>query len=119
MIHYSDFFSIHIFFSPRLSESAPICLPAGNVFPDLPKTNFEDKIAVVVGMGSKWDKYETCQTEMGGPSPFQNCKFPFYGPKSTSGNGSYDPHYFGCVRSIPTPSSKSFLCKKFHMDVSK
>ena len=74
-------------------------------------------------MGSKWDKFKACLTEIGGPSPFQNCKFPFYGPKSTddtgNGNDEYDPVNLACVRSTPTPSSKSALCKKFHMDVSK
>ena len=75
-------------------ESAPICLPAGDAFPDKPETNYEDKVGVIVGEGHTWDHHKSCITTMGGPNPFQNCKFPFYGLKSHT--GEYQPIY-GCV----------------------
>ena len=52
-------------------DANPICLPAGEFFPDL-HTN-----ATVVGMGWRWEPERECNTISGGPSEFSPCKFPF------------------------------------------
>ena len=90
--------------SLRVLESAPICLPAGDAFPDKPETNYEDKVGVIVGEGHTWDHHKSCITTMGGPNPFQNCKFPFYGLKSHT--GEYQPIY-GCVTRFVIAASTS------------
>ena len=90
--------------SLRVLESAPICLPAGDAFPDKPETNYEDKVGVIVGEGHTWDHHKSCITTMGGPNPFQNCKFPFYGLKSH--DGEYQPIY-GCVTRFVIAASTS------------
>ena len=55
----------------RGGDANPICLPAGELFPDL-HTN-----ATVVGMGWRWEPERECNTISGGPSEFSPCKFPF------------------------------------------
>ena len=50
---------------------APICLPGGDLFPDMYKN------ATVVGMGWRWEPKRECNTVAGGPSEFSPCKFPF------------------------------------------
>ena len=100
----------------RIVESAPICLPAGDIFPDIPEKSYKDKIGAIIGVGALWDQYKSCTTTIGGPNPFQNCKFPFFGPKPK--HFKFQPINVGCVTSTPTPSSESLLCRKFHAKVS-
>ena len=66
------------------------------------------RIGVIIGMGSRWNKYHPCTTTIGGPNPFQICKFPF-----RSGNQNYGL----CERSAPTPSAKIDVCKQFYEKV--
>ena len=91
--------------------SAPACLPAGQLFPDVPidETIEEDRDAVIIGMGSQWNAYQPCITTANGPNPFQTCKFPF------ESNGQFNTR---CVYSLPTPSAKLDICNEFHAQVS-
>lgn len=97
-------------FSLSDPKSAPACLPAGSIFPDLPMSDDSEITAVIMGMGNLWDAYQSCSTTMGGPNPFQNCKFPFITPSKDVTSA--------CARSRPTPSSGNTVCRSFHHQVS-
>ena len=89
--------------------SAPACLPASQLFPDVPiDQSIEDRNAVIIGMGSKWNAYQSCVTTAGGPNPFQACKFPFE---------FQGQHNQRCVYSLPTPSAQLEICNQFHTQV--
>ena len=89
--------------------SAPACLPASQLFPDVPiDESMDDRNAVIIGMGSKWNAYQPCITTAGGPNPFQTCKFPFE---------AYGQINSRCVYSLPTPSAKIEICHEFHEQV--
>ena len=68
----------------------------------------EDRNAVIIGMGSKWNRYQPCITTAGGPSPFQACKFPFVSKGQSNSL---------CVTSLQTPSADVNICNEFHAQV--
>ena len=81
-------------------DYAPICLPAGDYFPDLHKN------ATVVGMGWRWEPERECNTVSGGPSEFSPCKFPFI---DYNGDVLMCSHDWGKKNILGNLNKKSFI----------